>query len=155
MKLSFVLLILASFNFSCTQSFINQRSSAHLPSSIQLKSYALSIDEETPNKEEVKAALHEEMSRKNYFYEPSNPDVLVMGKFYPEKIDILSGSTYNSVIGGVLLESEKVRTKKNSLLIQVLETNTYATVWRGFSSSKALQLEPFQLSYMTKSLLND
>lgn len=155
MKFPLFLILLVILNTSCSNGLISQRSSSSLPTSIELKSYALVLDENTPNLQELKEALHKEMALKNYYYDPVQPDVLVMGKFYNEPISLLTGTSYQNTMGETQLEAGKVKTKKNALLIQLLETQSYATLWRGFSSSNALHADPFQISYTTRALLND
>lgn len=140
---------------SCGSLPISQRSSAKIPPSTGLKSYALVVDKNIPNYGELVASLHQEMIAKKYFYDPIKPDVLVMGQFYDKSIKVLSGSTFPSTTGTLILENNKVKTKKETLLIQILETQTYATIWRGFSTSNSLRLEPFQLAYTTSTLIHD
>jgi hypothetical protein len=155
MKSILFLLSITLLISSCSKSAVQLHSSQKLPASPNLKSYALVLDESVPNSIELQRKLHKEMARKNYFYDPQSPDMLVMGSFYHNKIEILSGSKFINSQKEIQLETSRKKTKKNTLLIQLVDANTYAMVWRGFSSSNTLHLEPFQLSYSAGRLLND
>lgn len=116
----------------------------------ELKGFAFARngDKETLSgkKAEVEKVVGKALHRKNYIYDTEHPDFLVFIDEMPPKTKLLTGNMYTTSTGQELLEPTKFTTRKKTLLIQLVETNTYQTVWRGFSSdiggTKAVNLLP-------------
>jgi hypothetical protein len=140
---------------SCMKANYQVNGNEGLKKQDQLTGYAFA--QSTPDSENwdaVHRAVHQDLQSKNYFYDNENPDVLVMVKELPKGVKLLSGNTYSKQ-GINRLESGKIKTKGKTLLIQMVETQNYQTIWRGFAAAgQRNQLTMLIQPRMVESVLN-
>lgn len=139
---------------SCMQSTYSVNGKAGLQSSPELRSYAFASDgKQDKDWNSVEIAVHKDLRSKNYFYDDVNPEMLVFVKELPKGVKLLSGNTYQE--GSMQkLETGKIKTKGKTLLIQMVETQNYQTVWRGFAASQKNNLAMIFQPRIVESVLN-
>ncbi|KPM48322.1 DUF4136 domain-containing protein [Jiulongibacter sediminis] len=118
----------------------------------ELKSFAFA-EENVSNSNHwssLQRAVYRDLQGKNYFYDNVNPDILVFVKELPKGVELLSGNSYKGT-----LETGKIKTKGQTLLIQLVDTQNYQTVWRGFAASQSNRLAFSAVQpRMVESILN-
>ncbi|WP_341226428.1 hypothetical protein [uncultured Arcticibacterium sp.] len=144
---------------SCSKQNYTVFGNKSLPKSEKLKSFAFAADGindvAMSDWNLTEKAIYKEMRRRNYFFDNSNPEVLVFMTEFPENVKLLTGNKYKDGNGNIFLEPTKVKTKANTLFIQLVETGKYETFWRGFSYVNAGKLLPKTSSNLiTRSILN-
>lgn len=153
-----ILALLVLFS-SCSKHDYAVFGNKSLPNSKEFKSFAFAGNgmDETIKSDwtATEKAIIKEMRKRNYFFDSSKPEVLVFVTEFPEGVKLLTGNKYRDGNGMSHLESTKVKTKENTLFIQLVETNKYQTFWRGFSYVQAGKLLPKTGSnFMSQSILN-
>lgn len=144
---------------SCSMRDYTVLGNKSLPNSEEFKSFAFAGDgiNETAKSDwnSTEKAIIKEMRKRNYFFDSSKPEVLVFVTEFPEGVKLLTGNKYRGSNGESHLESTKVKTKGNTLFIQLVETGQYQTLWRGFSYVNAGKLLPeIGSNLMSHSILN-
>ncbi|MCP9769594.1 hypothetical protein EGI22_16955 [Lacihabitans sp. LS3-19] len=140
------ILILIATTFilaSCQMRPYQMVKSDALTISTEWKGYNLIIDKNIKDAEKTKTQIHAEMKKHHYFYDPQNAEYVVLVQLFekPVKMNMLSSDTKNKIF--------TVRTLRNSMLIQLVETQNYSTIWRSVCSMKnqgALQMHSVLLS---------
>ncbi|AWV99778.1 hypothetical protein [Arcticibacterium luteifluviistationis] len=131
---------------SCSKHDYTVFGNKSLPNSEELKSFAFAGDGisevEKSDWSSTEKTILKEMRRRNYFFDNSKPEVLVFVTEFPENVKLLTGNKYSDGMGKMHLEPTKVKTKANTLFIQLIETDKYETLWRGFSYVNAGKLLP-------------
>ena len=147
----YLLLLLGGISFSsCQRGAYILNGNSSIERQDELKGFAFARNEGNGNlsgkKMEVEKVVGKALHRKNFIYDTEHPDFLVFIDEMPPRTKLLTGNTYTTSTGQELLEPTKFTTRKNTLLIQLVETKSYQTVWRGFSSdiggTKAVNLLP-------------
>lgn len=144
---------------SCSKQNYTVFGNKSLPKSEELKSFAFAADGMNDvamsDWNLTEKAIYKEMRRRNYFFDSSRPEVLVFVTEFPENVKLLTGNKYRDGSGKTYLESTKIKTKANTLFIQLVETGKYETLWRGFSYVNSGKLLPMAGSnLMSYSILN-
>ncbi len=152
-KTSTLFLFLLSFT-SCVKQNYHVFGSKNLPSTEKLTSFAFAGEifnqPWTKNQEQI----FKEMQRRNYFYDNESPEVLVFVDDFPKGVSFLTGNEYKGSGGKTYLESTKVKTREQTLFIQLVETQKYQTFWRGFSYANSRGLFTSPRPVLARAILN-
>jgi hypothetical protein len=142
---------------SCMNANYQVNGTSGFKRSTELKSYAFAenpADEQSTEKGNIRLAVHKDLLSKNYFYDNVDPDVLVFIDEMPEGVKLLSGNTYK-VNGAEKYETRKIKTRGKALFIQMVETQNYKTIWRGFAAQQSSnQLTMILQPRIAESVLN-
>ncbi|MGR3811156.1 hypothetical protein [Jiulongibacter sp. NS-SX5] len=137
---------------SCMKSSYKTNGNIGITKSEELKGFAFAGDspEDKAMWSPLQKAVFVDLQSKNYFYDNVNPEVVVFVKELPKGVKLLSG---NSTEAG--LETGKMKTKGKTLLIQMVETQGYTTVWRGFAALQSDRIAAAVIQpRMVQSILN-
>lgn len=136
----------------CMKSNYQTVGNQKIEKSDQLTSFAFAEESMSDSEDwsSLQRAVYHDLQGKNYFYDNVNPDILVFVKELPKGVELLSGNKYKGI-----LETGKIKTKGTTLLIQLVDTQNYQTVWRGFAASQSNRLAVSAIQpRMVESILN-
>ncbi len=142
---------------SCSQKSYTAFGHKSLPKTHELKSFAFAKDGISPQNdrwESTEKSIFKELRRRNYFYDTENPEVLVFVTEFPKGVELLTGNTYQTTDGKRLLEPTKVKTRGNTLFIQMMDTKANSIFWRGFSYASSNNILQGARPLITNSILN-
>ncbi|UBM57385.1 hypothetical protein LAG90_11200 [Marinilongibacter aquaticus] len=158
MKFSAILFISLLLSItSCTTARFHKFGNVEIPRSEELKGFAFaraSLSDDKSDWSSTEKAIYKTMRRKNYYFDSQNPDVVVFVQSYPKGVKMLSGNTYKAQNGKEYLEPGYVKTKRETLLIQLVETKKHQTFWRGFAFAHSARLMPNLQPIMANAIVN-
>jgi hypothetical protein len=148
------LFVLVGMLSSCAKQNYHVFGNNNLPEESQLKSFSFASQKLNQEWDSSQKAMYREMQRRNYFYDSENPEVLVFLQEFPEGVRFISGNEYTANDGKEYLEPTKIKMKGETLFIQLVETQQYQTVWRGFSYTTSGALFTGSRPILTRAILS-
>ena len=139
---------------SCAKQDYHVFGNTNLPEKEELTGFAFATDGLKKEWDINQEVIYKEMQRRNYFYDNVNPEVLVFVQEFPKDVSFLTGNKYLGGSGHQYFEPTKVKTKNNTIFIQLVETQKHQTIWRGFSYTSSRAFNPASNPILTRSVLN-
>lgn len=135
-----ILLGLLALSFtSCQVRTYKLIASDSIPKSKEWRGFNLVLNENIPDLDKIKARLISDMKKQKYFFDPEGAELVVFVNVMNKPIETYVWSTdqYKTK------KAFPVKTRGQSMIVQVVDTQNYETIWRSVCKNRSLNQTNF------------
>jgi hypothetical protein len=129
-----VLIGLVALGFtSCQVHSYRLIASDSIPKSTEWRGFNLVLDDNITDTDKIKARLIIEMKKQKYFFDPEGAELVVFVQIMHKPIEtyVWAADQYK------IKKAFPVKTHGQSVMVQVVDTQNYETIWRSVCKSKS------------------